>query len=371
MASPAEGAQMVERVVVGLSGGVDSSIAAARLRAMGYEVVGATLRLFDPPRDGSASARLRLQDSIDDARSVAERLGIAHHVLDWREAFDAKIVAPFVEGYLSGRTPSPCVHCNRGIKLPALLGLAERLGVGLVATGHYARIEFEGRMPRLYRALDRARDQSYFLQWIGPDVLRRLLLPLGIRTKSEVRTEAKRLGLRVADREDSLELCFVPEGRYAEFVAARAGNRIRPGPILDATGQQVGTHQGIHAFTIGQRHNLGVALGRRAFVAALDVESSAVHLGSRDDVLAAGARLVQVRLDDDVRLPLSCDAVVRYRAQPTPAEVSAGPDQSAEVRFADPVAAVVPGQFVALYSGDRVLGGAMIEEAVPVGRAVG
>ena len=359
---------MPVRVVVGMSGGVDSSVAAARLLTAGFEVVGATLRLWNPPgarADDENHASLRF---VQRARAVAEQLGVPHHVVDWRDQFEPEIITRFVEAYLRGQTPSPCVGCNRHIKLPALSALAAQVGAEYVATGHYARVDRKGPRPRLLRGVDRSRDQSYFLQLLPAEVLQRLMLPLGESTKAEVRAEASRLGLPVAGERDSQELCFIPDGGHVRFVAERAGHRLRHGRIVDAAGREVGRHRGIHAFTIGQRKNLGVALGRRAYVVSLDAATGTVGLGEREDLLSAGAVLVGARLDADVQLPVRCDAVVRYRSQPVRAQVCVGAPSELRLSFDEPVRAVVPGQFVGLYSGDQVLGGGMIASAIPSGR---
>lgn len=354
----------MERVLVAMSGGVDSSVAAARLVRAGFDVTGVTLHLWDYPDDGSARGRCCAPEDVHDARRVADALGIAHYAFDRRELFRERVIEPFVDGYVSGRTPSPCVDCNRGVKLRELMSLADRLDAGAVATGHYARIEWVGGAPRLHRARDRSKDQSYFLHMVGPDVLGRLRFPLGDATKQEVRREARELGLPGADKGESQELCFVPTGRYDEFVSARAPDRIRPGPILDESGRVVARHGGVHAFTVGQRRNLGVALGRRAYVVGLDAESGAVRLGSRTALLAEGALLDGTVLSDDVALPIECDVQVRYRGRPVAARVER---EASGVRltFREPVHAVVPGQFAVFYRGQRVLGGGAIRRALP------
>jgi tRNA-specific 2-thiouridylase len=350
---------MPPRVIVAMSGGVDSSVAAARLAAAGLDVVGVTLHLWDYPDDGSVRGRCCAPEDVHDARRAADRIGIPHYTFDRRESFRARVVDPFVAGYLDGETPSPCVACNRGIKVPELLRLAERLGAEAAATGHYARIDRDGRLPRLLRARDRDKDQSYFLYAIPPDQLARLRFPLGDATKAEVRAEARRLGLPGADKGESQELCFVPTGRYAEFVAARAAGRVRPGPILDEGGHVVGEHAGVHAFTIGQRRALGVALGRRAYVIGIDVERASVRLGPRSALAAWGARLSDLTLAEDVTLPARCEAVVRLRARPVPADLRRA-DGVFELVFSTPVSAVVPGQAAVLYRGERVIGGGTI-----------
>jgi len=353
------------RVLVAMSGGVDSSVAAAVLRDQGKEVVGVTLHLWDYPDDGSVRGRCCAPEDIHDARRVADALGIPHYAFDRRELFEREVVEPFVDSYLAGVTPSPCVRCNRGIKMRELLRLADQLDAEAVATGHYARIRLIVDVPRLYRGLDEQKDQSYFLHMLPPEALSRLRFPLGELTKSEVRDIAIRLDLPGATKGESQELCFVPTGRYDEFVAERGGERLQPGSILDEDGKEVGRHPGVHAFTIGQRRNLGVSAGRRLYVVGLDAASGQVQLGSKEELLSPGADLVDVSLADDVTLPRRCHARVRYRGKPVAAElrIAPGRDSGAEIRFDEPVQAVVPGQVAVFYDGDRVLGGGTIHAA--------
>ncbi|HEX9622095.1 MAG TPA: tRNA 2-thiouridine(34) synthase MnmA [Polyangiaceae bacterium] len=356
---------MAERVLVAMSGGVDSSVAAARLVAQGHEVVGATLHLWDYPDDGSVRGRCCAPEDVRDAARAADALGIPHYAFDRREIFRQRVVDPFVEAYLTGETPSPCVRCNRSVKTRELLGLADRLGASAVATGHYARTRPGSAGAELWRARDRDKDQSYFLHMLGPAVLERLRFPLGDATKAEVREEAEKLGLPGAGKGESQELCFVPTGRYDRFVAERAGDRLRPGPIVDEGGREVGRHEGVHGFTIGQRKNLGVALGRRAYVVGIDAGRGRVELGSPERLAARGAVVASAYLHPSVELPCVCSVAVRYRAAQVPAAVEARADGRLLVGFQTPVNAVVPGQYAVFYDGDRVLGGGVIERPVP------
>ncbi len=349
---------MQGRVLVAMSGGVDSSVAAARLVRGGWDVVGVTLHLWDYPDDGSVRGRCCAPEDVYDARRVADVLGIPHYAFDRRELFDREVVTPFVEDYLRGATPSPCVRCNRGVKMKELFALADRLDARWVATGHYARVD-PGPPARLCRARDRAKDQSYFLDGLDAKTLTRLVLPLAEATKSETREEATLLGLPGAQKGESQELCFVPTGRYDELVARRAGERARPGPIVDETGRTIGHHDGLFRYTVGQRKNLGVATGSRAYVVRLDADTATVHLGPRDALLARGARLTDIVLHEGTQLPLSVDVAVRYRAPAVPARIVAVGD-GAEVRFDEPVAAVTPGQRAVFYDGDAVVGGGTI-----------
>jgi tRNA-specific 2-thiouridylase len=242
------------------------------------------------------------------------------------------------------------------------LGLADRLGAAKVATGHYARIE-PGEVPRLRRAKDLSKDQSYFLHMLGPEVLSRLEFPLGESTKAEVREEAARLGLPGADKGESQELCFVPTGRYDRFVSERAKDRVRPGPIVDAAGREVGRHDGIHQFTRGQRKNLGVALGHRAYVVGIEPDTGTVRLGEGSELCSRAALLDDVTFAAGTEPPLRCGVSVRYRGEAYPAEVSRDESGGARVAFDAPVRAVVPGQFAVFYRDDAVLGGGLISRA--------
>jgi tRNA-uridine 2-sulfurtransferase len=357
------------RVICAMSGGVDSSVAAARLVAEGYDVIGVTLHLWDYPDDGSVRSRCCAPEDLHDARRVADKLGIFHYTYDRRAEFASTVVQPFVEAYLKGVTPSPCVSCNRGVKLRELWQIADDLGAERIATGHYARVDREHDPPALLRARDLRKDQSYFLHMLAPELLGRLLFPLGEASKDQVRAQALALELPGAGKGESQELCFVPSGRYDEFVSQRAPERLRPGRIVDGAGRTLGTHAGIHRFTLGQRKNLGVATGERAYVVGMDAESNEVRLGTREQLLAGGARLEHVSLAPDVRLPLECDVAVRYRGTPMRAQVQRYADGGLELQFAEPVLAVVPGQYAVLYRGERVLGGGAITTALPVAAA--
>jgi tRNA-specific 2-thiouridylase len=354
-----------DRVVVAMSGGVDSSVAAARLADAGYEVVGVTLHLWDYPEDGAKWGRCCAPEDQHDARRVADRLGIAHYTFDRRALFAERVVQPFVEAYLAGKTPSPCVACNRSVKIRELLPLADRLDAKFVATGHYARVVTEAGRARLYRGRDRRKDQSYFLHMLRADELERLLLPLGDLTKEEVRADALSRDLPGAKKGESQELCFVSTGRYDAFVEARAAGRMRPGPILDSDGRMVGEHGGIHKFTVGQRKGIGVALGKPAFVVSLDAETSTVTLGEEDGLLAGGVVLGDDAVfADDVELPR--EVTLQVRARHAGATAWLGHEKGRLVaRFHERVRAVSPGQVAVAFVGDRVLGGATILSATP------
>jgi tRNA-specific 2-thiouridylase len=350
----------MQRALVAMSGGVDSTVAAAMMKSAGYEVVGVTLRLWDTPDDGTVQGRCCAPEDVHDARHAANHLGIPHYAFDRRAEFRHKVVEPFVEAYLKGHTPSPCVTCNRTIKVRELVALADRLSAEVVATGHYARVIEERGAPRLWRGIDRTKDQSYFLHMLGGDTLERLVFPLGRHTKQHVRSLARQWRLPGAEKGESQELCFVQTARYADFVAQRAPDHIRPGPMIDPSGREVARHSGVHAFTVGQRHSLGVALGYRAYVVDIDSRSATVRVGPREQLLSSRAELDELTLASDAALPLRAQVAVRYRGSVHPATVKAGRCAHAMVEFDEPVVAVVPGQYAVFYRDDRVLGGGRI-----------
>jgi tRNA-specific 2-thiouridylase len=363
-----------ERIVVAMSGGVDSSVAAARLLDAGHDVVGVTLHLWDydeqPSPGGRSHGRCCAPEDQYDARRVADALGFPHFTFDRRALFAETVVEPFVAAYLAGETPSPCTACNRGVKLGELFALADRLGASKVATGHYARIvRKDDGVLRLAMGADAAKDQSYFLYASPRAWLERLVFPLGESTKGEVRAEALARRLPGAGKGESQELCFVGAGAhaYADFVAERAPSRVRPGPIVDEAGHVVGTHEGVHRFTIGQRKGLGVALGSPAFVTRIDPEQATVHLGREEALRARGATLSDMVLGEGVSLPTRARVRVRYRHEGDTALVRDDGGGRAVVRFDHPVRAVTRGQMAVLYDGDCVLGGGRIADALDEG----
>jgi tRNA-specific 2-thiouridylase len=359
------------RVIVAMSGGVDSAVAAARLHDLGHEVVGVTLHLWDYPEEGPGGhARCCAPEDQYDARRTADKLGFAHYAFDRRELFARTVVAPFVDAYLGGETPSPCTACNRGVKLAELFAIADRLGAEKVATGHYARIVRgpEGA-PWLAEGKDRAKDQSYFLYASPRAWLERLLFPLGESTKGEVRAEAVARALPGATKGESQELCFVGNGKgaYAAFVESRAYARKRPGKIVDGEGRVVGAHDGVHRFTVGQRKGLGVALGAPAFVTRIDAKTGDVHLGPEEALAARAAELADLILADGVELPIRARVRVRYRHEGAWAELEALGQGRARAAFEVPARAVTPGQIAVFYDEDRVLGGARIARRLDTG----
>jgi tRNA-specific 2-thiouridylase len=352
-----------ERILVAMSGGVDSSVAAALLVREGHEVLGATLQLLPCEERPLGPTCCSLEASME-ARRVADRLGIPHCVIDCRREFEERVLKPSWAEYARGRTPSPCILCNQEIKFGFLRERAAALQAAAIATGHYARVapSPSGRSS-LWRGRDPLKDQSYFLFSIGSEGLGRVRFPLGEMTKKEVRAIARELQLPTADRAESQDACFVSsEDGFAESLRLRFDQPARPGDLVSPDGRRLGRHGGIHRFTIGQRSGLGVSLGARAFVSAIRPESAEVVVTTRPGELdSIGAR---VRLAAPLGTgPLRCLVQIRSRHKATPATVEAGAGGEARVLFSAPQRSVTPGQAAVFYQGDQVLGGGWIEEA--------
>jgi tRNA-specific 2-thiouridylase len=346
-----------------MSGGVDSSVAAALMVERGYEVVGVTLSLA-----GGASRCCSLADA-DDARRVAEQLGMRHFVANYADRFRRQVKEAFADAYLAGRTPIPCVPCNTIFKFAYLLERARVFGASCVASGHYARIDRDPAtgLLRLRTAADAAKDQTYFLFELSQQQLASISMPLGDLTKSAVREHARRLGLGTAEKPESQEICFVPDGDYAAAV-----ERIRPdalpgvGEIVDPEGRLLGRHRGIHHFTVGQRRGLGLSAPQPLYVSSIDAARNRVVVGGSDDLLVRGARVGRVSwiAGRGPERAVRARVEIRYRDAGSPAEVEARPDGSAQVLFDEPVRAVTPGQAAVFHAGDVVLGGGWIAGAL-------
>jgi tRNA-specific 2-thiouridylase len=357
------------KIVVAMSGGVDSSVAACLLHEVGHDVVGLFMRVgtslpTNLPRhkQGCCSA-----SDAADARRVAQSLGIPFYVLDFQEEFE-QLQGYFAGEYARGRTPNPCVVCNSRFKFGRLLEYADVLGAECVATGHYARIEAREGRPALLRGRDPAKDQSYVLFDLPAGTLGRVRLPVGELTKAEVRDHARRFGLSLADKPDSQEICFVPDGDYQRVVRQRRPEAFRPGPLVSEAGQRLGTHGGIAGFTIGQRRGLGVAVGEPRYVTHIDPESATVAIGPRQSLLAGG--LVAERcnwLVPPQNEPMPVAIKIRHRHQPAAGQMRCLSDGTIESHFDEPQSAVTPGQAAVFYAEDRVLAGGWIRQAIPTG----
>jgi tRNA-specific 2-thiouridylase len=351
------------RIVVAMSGGVDSSVAAALLREQGHDVIGLSMQLYDQ-RGGETFGSCCTLDDLYDARRVATAIGIPHYILNFERQFEETVISNFVREYASGRTPLPCAHCNSDLKFSTLLERAIGFGAGHVATGHYARVERrEDGAWLLKRSVDRDKDQSYFLFSLTQEQLSRARFPVGDLTKPRVRDEARRLGLNVAEKPDSQEICFVPSGDYAAFVAKKHPEVARAGAVVNTEGEKIGEHNGVHRYTVGQRKGLGIAAPAPLYVLKLEPTTRTVVVGPRDalernTLTASGVNWIGCEPPASW-IPVT--AQIRHRHKPAAARVRALDDRRVELVFDTPQAAITPGQAVVFYDHDVVVGGGWIE----------
>ena len=350
------------RIVVAMSGGVDSSVAAAMLAEQGHDVIGLSMQLYDQ-RGGETFGSCCTLDDLYDARRVAAAIGFPHYIMNFERQFQETVISNFVSEYAAGRTPLPCAHCNSDLKFATLLERARGLGAEQVATGHYARVERDdaGRW-LLKRSADADKDQSYFLFSLVQEQLASALFPVGDLSKPQVRDHARRLALNVADKPDSQEICFVPDGDYAAFVARRAPDVDRGGVILDEAGHRIGAHGGVHRFTVGQRKGLGLSAPAPLYVLKIDAEAGAVTVGPRaalDAPTLAATEVNWIAIDPPSEWRAAA-AQIRHRHRAAPGRVRAVEPGRAEFVFDEPQSAVTPGQAVVFYDGEVVLGGGWI-----------
>jgi tRNA-specific 2-thiouridylase len=348
------------RVAIGMSGGTDSSAAAAMLVDQGYEVIGLTAHMW---KDGSRCCSL---EDVERARKVCTYLGIRHYVVNAQELFTEKIVNPFVEGYAAGRTPSPCIYCNSFVKFGFLVDRALQLNCQHLATGHYARVEERNGQYHLLCAKDPKKDQSYFLHRLNQKQLGFILFPLANMPKPEVKAYSDKRGLPIIPRGESQDLCFIEEGKLPDFVEQRDPSVIKSGEIHDHKGNVVGTHKGLHHFTVGQRGKLGIALGERMYVKRLDKDNNIVEIAPRPGVMKTECTLNDIHWikGEAPSLELRCTIRPRYRSAGGSALVSVGADGAGTVVFNDSQFALTPGQAAVFYQDDEILGGGWIDEVL-------
>jgi tRNA-uridine 2-sulfurtransferase len=370
------GARNSETIAVAMSGGVDSSTVAAMLRADGYEVIGLTMQLWNqrrlagtPGMPEVVHGRCCSLDDVYDARAVAETIGIPYYVVNHEARFERDVVRPFVEQYLSGRTPIPCSLCNNHLKSDQLLRVARQIGAARVATGHYARVEFDQQKERwlLKRPRDRSKDQTYFLFGLTQEQLSRTLFPLGNMTKPEVRARAHNYGLALAEKPDSQEICFVPGGEYKNFLAAYLAEQGESfpdtrGELITTDGRVLGEHGGIHNFTVGQRKGLGLATGSPLYVIQIKGDTRQVVVGGQENLYSETLVVRQINLIafEDLTESFEVTVKIRHRHEPAPATITKTGADEILVRFAEPQRAVTPGQAAVFYQDDVVVGGGWI-----------
>lgn len=343
--------------MIGMSGGVDSSVAAWLLQQQGYDCIGVTMKLHAGAQEGACGS----VSDVEDARDICRRLGIPHEVLDFTEIFSRKVMAPFASEYEAGRTPNPCIECNRNLKFGALWQRARELGCDYIATGHYAQIAKTGDGLRLAKAADAGKDQTYVLYFLSREQLAHTLFPLGGLTKAQVRQIAEERGFVNAKKHDSQDICFVPDGDYGAFLESYTGKDYAPGNFIDRNGTVLGRHRGAVRYTLGQRKGLGVPAASRLYVTDKDMEKNTVTLGSNEELFTTSLTAGRVNLAGEIPSEgLELKAKVRYRQTEQPCRVWPGEGGTLRVEFPEPQRAVTAGQAVVFYDGDTVFGGGTI-----------
>ena len=352
------------RVIAAMSGGVDSSVTAALLLEQGFDVIGVTMQIWDVGRTGVEDVGCSSQVTVEDAKQVAYKLGIPHYVMNFHDIFEEKVINYFTAEYLRGRTPNPCIACNRYVKFQALLNEGLGLGAKYIVTGHYARLGFSERYGRytICRPTDRKKDQTYVLYGLTQRQIARTMMPLGDYTKEQVRKMAVDFGLPVAGKAESQDICFVHDDNYRNFLRERTTD-IKPGPFLNLKGEVIGKHKGIPFYTVGQRRGLGLAAGERIYVVKIDPENNAITLGPEEAILGTAliAKDVNLILYDKLEGPVEVEAQVRYNGKPALATLTPLTGGVVSVRFHTPQRSITPGQAVVFYNDDCVVGGATID----------
>lgn len=352
-----------KKVLIAMSGGVDSSVSAALLKEQGYEVIGATMQIWQTKEEEERENGCCSLTAVNDARRVADKLDIPYYVLNFRDIFKEKVIDYFVKEYTAGRTPNPCIVCNKEVKFEALLDKAISMGLDYIATGHYAQIEFKDGRYLLKKAASEAKDQTYALYNLTQAQLAKTIFPVGGYEKEKIREIAEKYDLGVASKPDSQEICFVEDNDYGKFISEHTASEILPGDIVDTEGNVLGKHNGIFNYTVGQRKGLGIASNSPLYVIEIDIEKNQVVVGNDNDTFED--RLIARDLNwisiDTLEEEMSVEAKVRYGAKEAPATIKPLDDGTVEVIFDIPQRAITPGQAVVFYDGDYVVGGGVIE----------